>query len=614
MTGRSLRIASIVIVAGACLAGCSHDAEFRCHESAVRFGSRPLYDRFVKGIRRPLLSIPTAAVTSLAVPSVPAGTLWVSAISTSDAGKDRTCRARFVPAGGESPLQAETTLGARDEWSELRLELPRAYANATLELECDQPSEAGWAQPYVVPGPPAQKTAGQPLVVLLSLDTLRADHVEGFGAPPGMTPVLDALGKEGLRATEAASEFTWTLPSHFVLLHSRFFGFPPSSPGPVKGIARRLSDAGFVTGAFTGGGFVSAAFRMSYGFDFFKTYNSNDLKKSDLETFPESLEDAKAWITARQDAATFVLLHTYAVHDVPPAEKHSIGAGFITVEAVPPEKNITEDRDFYAGLVHSTDEALLPFVRWLKEQSAHRPVLLVVVSDHGEAFAEHRNFRHGASGPLITLHDEITHIPMIFWSPGNVRPGREMQSAIGLIDIAPTLLGAAGVAVPADMLGRDLWKNIAGSWRDEAAFRLPPAIERPTISYKDPSETAGGSWSARTRDFKVIVPSGVRPTPVVTQYYRLPGDPREKHNLAPAYAAGFTAGAEAIWNTLPLFDVPLEPLEPTPVCKQCGWFTQDDYLDAIDPYMDEEARTADKSGTGLEEKTEERLKSLGYAR
>jgi arylsulfatase A-like enzyme len=153
----------------------------------------------------------------------------------------------------------------------------------------------------------------------MSLDTLRADHVSGFGAAPGATPALERIGREGMRFTESMAEGTWTIPSHFALLYGRLYGFPPARP-PLRGLAQLLADDGWATAAFTGGGYVGAYFRFHLGFDRFAEYDASRDGGSDIRSLPEVLADAERWIAQFAAAPSAVFIHTYAVHELTPEE------------------------------------------------------------------------------------------------------------------------------------------------------------------------------------------------------------------------------------------------------------------------------------------------------
>lgn len=459
----------------------------------------------------------------LPVTDLPGGGLWLAAALPDAEAADGTvaCDARLAEDG--EPTQALASLEVvpgQARWVEAFAPVPGVW-NAGLTLACARDGEpvtsAVWAQPLVTP---ADTGDPEPLIVLFSIDTLRADRVTGFGAPPDLTPHLARLGAEGMRFTATSSEGTWTGASHYSMLFSRIYGFPtPAQDKPVVPLAQALSDAGFATLGLTGGGFVGAAFNFQRGFDHYVEYGTGE------DALPRLLDDALGWFERLAEAPAFFFLHTYAVHRSPPEEVswHERHGPFATFRPTPEQIEVA--RAYYERMVREADAEIGPFLDRLREIAARRPVLLVVVSDHGEAFGEHLNYRHGASGGTVTLHDEVTRVPLIVWGPGLVHAGRVSARPVMLSDLAPSLLAAVGAPRPKSMRGTNLWP--LWSVRSERAAAVPQTLGSVSLT--------PGSWSLRESGRKFIG----RPVAVErpkTELYDLTADPGERDDRSEADA------------------------------------------------------------------------------
>jgi arylsulfatase len=460
-----------------------------------------------------------------------------------------------------------------------------------LHLDCEgrggDREPVVWAQPLAIP---QDWKGASPLIVLVSLDTLRADHVTGFGGVD-LTPNLGAIADEGLRLLNASSEGSWTLASHYSLLFSRMYGFPVDSK-PLTSLAQALADSGFITAGLTGGGFMGAAFNYHLGFDHFAEYGTG------TDDLPFVLADVLPTIRRFEDAPTFVFLHTYAVHESPPNEvawheKHGVWAVFR-----PNPRQVARARAFYAKIVRRTDAQLAPLLNALRKIGKTRPVLLVITSDHGEAFGEHRNFRHGFGDRDVTLHDEVIHVPTIVWGPGIIPAGQASPRPTMLVDIAPSILAAAGIASPGSMLGTNLWPLWSRDGADEV---------RPTLGSVSHTE---GVWSLRTETAKLIVEMSRRRGSRGFELYDLESDPGERANLAAARPKEVAAMRAQLRQRLSELGVPL-PAEVSafPKCQHCTWKTREIFWRLA---LEGEAVEGATAPGEVDEETLQRLRELGY--
>jgi hypothetical protein len=529
-----------------------------------------------------------------------AGTLHLAAglpaDSELDAAEVATCQVRFDDGTAPSLIATLPLQGGQTTWSEHVVELP-ARSAGRLTFACrnlsSQPVDAVWAEPLFS----AKATGKQaPAVILISLDTLRADHVTGFGAQEDLTPALARLGREGQRYVDTTAESAWTLPSHFSLFYSRLYGFPPVG-SEVVGLAQALSDQGFVTAGLTGGGFVGATFRFQIGFDHYAEYLPELGKQSDIDLLPDILNDGRDWLDRFANEPLFLFLHTYAVHEITADEADWYSDHGLLRVFEPTPTQVEDVRAFYSQLVRKTDDLLDPFFDDLRRIAKKRPVTVVIVSDHGEAFGEHDNFRHGLNGPTVTLHDEVTRVPLIVWGPGRVAPGLTFDRPTMLSDVAPSILASLGLPVPASMLG----ESLAPMWSGDVTTS---AHNKGSVSQVDQI------WSLRDAKSKLIMalePDGSERF----ELYDLARDPKERSNLAMDDASAAVPIKKDLETRLADFGVRAEPGAPIiPPCTFCGWLEIGTFWNLIDPPAAE--LSDQQTQEGIDEATQQRLRALGY--
>lgn len=311
---------------------------------------------------------------------------------------------------------------------------------------------------------------GQPLpsgalrganVLLVTIDTLRADRVGAYGNQNGLTPTLDRLAREGVRFERTYSHVPLTLPSHTTMMTGlypmsngvrdngsfRFDGTKPTLAGALKA-------AGYRTGAFVGAFVVDARFGLNAGFDVYDdNYGARPAggELSLLERPAEQvLAPARDWIRGAPAAATsgaptsppfFAWIHLYDPHDPynPPEPFRSRYAG-----------------DLYAGEIAYADASLGATLTDLERAGLLSHTLVVVASDHGESLGEHGERTHG-----LFAYDATLRVPLIIWAPGSISPA-VVHSQARLVDIMPTILDLVGVSRPATLDGRSLRPLIAG--------------------------------------------------------------------------------------------------------------------------------------------------------
>jgi arylsulfatase A-like enzyme/tetratricopeptide (TPR) repeat protein len=289
---------------------------------------------------------------------------------------------------------------------------------------------AGW---LLAAAPPA----GRPDILLITIDTLRADATGFSGNQKAATPVLDRLAAQGRVFTDAHAHNVVTLPSHANILTGLYpyqhgvrdnTGFRLTEKFPT--LATALREAGYATGAFVGAYPLDSRFGLDRGFE---VYDDRTTRGDQVEAFAlaerrgdEVVAPALEWWRSRRGNPRFLWIHLYDPHApyAPPEPFASRFAGHS-----------------YLGEVAATDAFLAPLLGPLLDRK-EPPCLVVVTADHGEALGEHGEMTHG-----LFAYEATLKVPLVVWGPG-VSPGRDGRPARH-VDIFPTVLAAAGVKPPA---------------------------------------------------------------------------------------------------------------------------------------------------------------------
>ncbi|HEX6851566.1 MAG TPA: sulfatase-like hydrolase/transferase [Candidatus Polarisedimenticolaceae bacterium] len=297
-------------------------------------------------------------------------------------------------------------------------------------------------------------------VILVTLDTVRADRIGCYGRPSAGTPWLDGLAARGMRVERAYAPAPITLPSHVSLLSGLI---PPHTgvhdngdtktvPG-VRMLAERLSEAGFFTAAAVGGFPVASRFPVARGFQQFDDRFVDARNPAGLER--DAGEVVRAAIRAasgRGGRRLFLWVHLFDAHD--PYE--------------PPDPwRSRYKEDPYQGEIARVDAALADLESGLRPVLGAEPTLWVVVSDHGEGLGEHGEETHG-----FFLYEPTVRVPLLLAGPG-VEAGRVIPGPVGTVDVTPTILDRVGVPVPPGLDGRPV--TASGSGRPIAIETLLPA-------------------------------------------------------------------------------------------------------------------------------------------
>lgn len=378
------------------------------------------------------------------------------------------------------------------------------------------------------PGPPPQggealTTARPRTIVLISLDTLRPERLGAYGGRPEVSPVIDALAAESVVFDTALAPAPWTLPSHMTMLT----GLDPIAHGVMNDgmqlsqsaqtLASRLSAAGYATGAFTDGGFVSARYGFDRGFDVFDDERANKGPNG----FPRLMPEALDWLDD-QDDDVFLFLHTFDAHapydevdpeilaefrerpvEPDPRDAGMHWLGYLHKQVKVGVKNYSRMghllNDYDAG-IHEADRYLGQLFDALRAAGRWDDALIIVTSDHGESFLDHGlHVGHG-----LLLNDSELLVPLIMRLPGAVGAGKRFDDLVGLVDIPRTVMELVGLGTDADLQGESLMGLVNGFQRS-VDFIL--------------------GWSQNTRsftlvteDYKYISPVGLKPMMIAQRH------------------------------------------------------------------------------------------------
>lgn len=342
------------------------------------------------------------------------------------------------------------------------------------------------------PPPVPSELAERPNLILLMVDTLRADHLSCYGAEQVETPHMCGLVEDGGSIYSGFAHASWTKPSAATLLTSllptshQAETKPAMLPDAVTTVGEALSSHGYTTGAFVSNTNMTASFGFAQGFDEYHYLGPDYLagaKESSSKLilyqlarrvwfklpmglhFGDFYQDSRVvndrafeWLDRHEDSRFFLFLHYMDPHD--PYFRHPYdGYGIARAGNQDPDPSSAPEMSrLYRGEVEYADESFGRLLEALRERDLYEDTAIVLVSDHGEEFHEHGGFWHG-----LTLYEEQIHVPLLVkWPEGERRAEPEKRGTPArLIDVAPTLLRSAGAEVPATMQGRDLAEELS---------------------------------------------------------------------------------------------------------------------------------------------------------
>lgn len=352
---------------------------------------------------------------------------------------------------------------------------------------------------------------GKPNVLLITIDTTRADHLPAYGYKGVRTPNLDALAKQGVLFRECATVAPLTLPSHCSIMTGtyptyhgvRVNGNTALSMEPVT-LAESFESNGYDTGAFVGAFVLDGRWGLNQGFQHYDDeFDLAKFKKLDLGMVQrpanEVVDAAINWLDGRKDKPFLAWLHLYDPHmPYAPPEPYRSEYG---------SKGIV---GLYDGEIAFMDEQIGRCLAWLDKNGLRERTIVAVVGDHGEGLGDHGEMTHG-----YFIYDYAVHVAFILSAPVERLNGREISSQVRTIDLYPTLLAAAGIQIPKQVQGTSLWPIMdAGDGGSQDLFAYSESMT-PSIQY---------GWSPllslRTATYKYI--DAPRP-----EFFNLENDPGE---------------------------------------------------------------------------------------
>jgi arylsulfatase A-like enzyme len=418
-------------------------------------------------------------------------------------------------------------LEGRASWQERSVSLSPVWGQTlALKFEAvpervDAMSLPVWANPTVVTEPEAPTG---PNVILLSIDTLRRDHLSAYGYERETTPYIsDHLAANGAVFENLVSEAATTEPSHMTL----FTSLPAlvhgmTSPGvklgvPAMTLAEAFRDQGYETGAFAEGGPLTPELGFGIGFDRWMEL------ASDYFFFPKGNVDrvfaqAWDWIVLRRDRPFFLFLHTFQVHfplTPPRAYRDYFLDGDDDHELSEESMKIAR----YDQEIRYVDDELAKLWTRLEDRGLTQNTILVLLSDHGDEFWEHGERGHGS-----LPYEEVLNVPLIFVGP-TVTKGLRSREPLHHVDIMPTILELAGIPVPQDVLGR----SFADSVRGREAGGASASRVRTSVAWALPDGISAPAFVVRDERFKVI--RYEREGETLFECFDLEKDPGEQVNL-----------------------------------------------------------------------------------
>jgi arylsulfatase A-like enzyme len=314
----------------------------------------------------------------------------------------------------------------------------------------------------------------RPNILLVSIDSLRSDHLSSYGYERETSPCIDRLASEGVRFETAVSSASWTLPAHVTLLTglpAEYHGVrrvPLALAPDAVTLAEVLHDGGYATAGFVSGPFLNQIHGYSQGFELYDSEASapTNLESHRTITSPELVRRVNAWLRdwSRSDRRRpfFLFLHMWDVHYdyVPPPPYDTLfdpdydgsidGRNFDRspdIRAGMDRRDLDHVIALYDGEIRYTDEHLEKILAAIRELGVERDKIAVVTSDHGEEF-----FEHGKKGHGKTLFEETVRVPLVLRYPRRVPAGQVVRSQVRLMDVAPTILGLARVETQAGFL------------------------------------------------------------------------------------------------------------------------------------------------------------------
>jgi len=381
--------------------------------------------------------------------------------------------------------------GSEGHWQDHRVSLAsHAGTRRSFRFEARRQGEESpfalpvWANPTLYTR--GAREAGQRNVILLSIDTLRADHLTSYGYRHDTAPfVEERFGQSGTVFESPVAAATITTPSHA----SMFTSLTPPAHGTLDGLKRLpktlptlaelLRHAGRDTAAITENGWLSIGHGFGRGFDSFVENRSPNIMDPTGQV-DRTFAQARAWLAHNRHKRFFLFLHTFQVHTpyAPPARYEHL---FADVDGTPIDGESPSHLRWMAEYdreIRYVDDELRRLFETLDALGLADDTVFILTSDHGEAFLEHGLLEHGSR-----LDEEVVRVPLMLWGSG-IPAGRRVTAPVAHVDLMPTVLEMMGVPVPGWLEGWSLLPLASGSAEEEARFASRPVYSesRGTVS------------------------------------------------------------------------------------------------------------------------------------
>jgi arylsulfatase A-like enzyme/Tfp pilus assembly protein PilF len=279
---------------------------------------------------------------------------------------------------------------------------------------------------------------GPPNVLLITLDTVRADRIGAYGYAKGATPTLDRLARDGIRFADATSQAPLTGPAHAALLTGQYparLGVRDNATTPIppgtRTLAQALKDTGYRTGGFIGAFILGSEYGFGQGFDVFDATFARFTTGNKLQAQRvggEVVDQAVKWLRHVGGQPTFTWIHLYDAH-----APYEAPAPFRARFAASP----------YDGEIAYVDSCVARIIDALEQTRQLDSTVISIVADHGEGLGDHGEAEHG-----LFLYDAVLHVPWILRLPARESAGKVVDTQVRSIDVAPTLAAIAGAAMP----------------------------------------------------------------------------------------------------------------------------------------------------------------------
>jgi choline-sulfatase len=322
---------------------------------------------------------------------------------------------------------------------------------------------------------PAIAQTSAPSILLITLDTVRADHIGAYGYTKGATPTLDRLAREGVRFADATTQAPLTGPAHAAILTGQYparFGVRDNASTPVPSniptLAETLKAKGYRTGGFVGAFILGPEYGFGRGFDTFDAtfaHFSAGAKLQAQRRGGEVVDAALAWLKSTGPQPFFAWVHLYDAHTPyePPEPFRSRFA------ATP-----------YDGEIAYADSCVARLVDAIAQRGLADRTAIAVLADHGEGLGDHGEAEHG-----LFLYESVLHVPWILRLPARESAGVVVNRQVRTIDVAPTLAAIAGSAMP-----RTDGENVLPLVRSASRGPERAALQTPEPAARGPERAA----------------------------------------------------------------------------------------------------------------------------